>query len=61
MEIVNAKSRVQKLANCTLRDLAANLDVNGQHSMLSYSSSLPVSVLHSLDTEANKFYCRTNR
>ena len=30
------KSRVQKLANCTLRDLAAKLDVHGRHYMLSY-------------------------
>ena len=29
--------------------------------MLSYLSSLPSSVLRSLDTEANKFYDRTNR
>ena len=29
--------------------------------MLSYLSSLPISVLRSLDTEANKFYRRTNR
>ena len=29
--------------------------------MLSYVSSLPISVLRSLDTEANKFYARTNR
>ena len=29
--------------------------------MLSYISSLPISVLRSLDTEANKFYDRTNR
>ena len=29
--------------------------------MLSYLSSLPISVLLSLDTEANKFYDRTNR
>ena len=55
------KSRVQKLANCTLRDLAAKLDVHGRHCMLSYLSSLPISILHSLDTEANKFYDRTNR
>ena len=55
------KSRVQKLANCTLRDLATKLDVHGRHCMLSYLSSLPISVLRSLDTEANKFYDRTNR
>ena len=29
--------------------------------MLSYLSSLPISVLRSLDTEANKFYDRTTR
>ena len=38
------KSRVQKLANCTLRDLATKLDVHGRHCMLSYLSSLPISV-----------------
>ena len=55
------KSRVQKLANCTLRDLAAKLDVPGRHSMLSYLSPLPISVLSSLDTKANKFHDRSNR
>ena len=55
------KRRVQKLANCALRDLATKLDVHGRHCMLSYLSSLPISVLRSLDTEANKFYDRTNR
>ena len=29
--------------------------------MLTFLSSLPFSVLHSLDTEANKFYDRTSR
>ena len=46
------KCRVQKLANCTLRDLAAKLDVHGRHCMLSYFSSIPISVLRSLDTDA---------
>ena len=55
------KSRVQKLANCTLRDLAGILDAHGRHSILSYLSSLPISLLRSLDTEANKFYNRSNR
>ena len=55
------KSRVQKLANCTLRDLAAKLDVHGRHCMLSYLSSLPFSVLRSLESDANKFYDITNR
>ena len=55
------KSRVQKLANCTIRDLAGKLDVHGRHCMFSDLSSLPISVLRCLDTEANKFYDRTNR
>ena len=55
------KSRVQKLANCTLRDPAGKLDVHGRHSMLSFLSSLPISVLRSLDIEANKFYDGSNR
>ena len=33
------ESRVQKLANCTLRNLATKLDVQGRHCMLSYLSS----------------------
>ena len=32
-----------------------------RHCMLSYLSLLPISVLRSLDTEANTFYDRTNR
>ena len=36
--------------NCILRDLARIIDVHGQHSMLSHCSSLPNSVLRSLDT-----------
>ena len=46
------KRRFQKLANCTLGDLAAKLDVHGRHCMLSYFSSLPLSVLRSFDTKA---------
>ena len=48
------KNRIQKLANCTLRDLATKLDVHGRHVMY-------ISVLRNLDTEANKFYDITNR
>ena len=55
------KGRVQKLANCTLRNLATKLDVHGRHCMLPYLGLLPISVLRSLDTEANKYYDRTNR
>ena len=61
LDIASAKSRVQKLANCTIRDLAAKRDVHGRHSMLLYLGSLPISVLRSTDTKANKLYARTNR
>ena len=37
------------------------LDAHGRHCMFSYLSSLPISVLRSLDTKSNKFYDRTNR
>ena len=59
--IYKNRNRVQKLANCTLRYLATKLDVHDRHCMLLYSSSLPISVLGTLDIEANKFYDRTNR
>ena len=55
------KNRVQKLAYCTFRDLAAKLDVHVRHCMFSYLSSLLISVLRSLDTEASKSYNRRNR
>ena len=42
--------------NTSLNDLAVKLRVRGRHSMLSYLSSLPIAVLRSLDTEANRFY-----
>ena len=40
----------------SLNDLAVKLRIHGRHPMLSYLSSLPISVLRSLDTEANRFY-----
>ena len=51
------------LASCTHRDLAAKLDVldvHGRLCLLSYLSSLPISVLRNLDTEANKIYDKIN-
>ena len=40
----------------SLNDIAAKLREHGRHSMRSYLSSLPIAVLRSLDTEANRFY-----
>ena len=63
-EIVNAKNLVQKLDNCSLRDLPAKIDVHCFHIKTLYAfilNSLSISILRSLDTEANKFYGRTDR
>ena len=37
------------------------MEDHGRHSMLSFLSSLPISVLRILDTEANKFYDRNHQ
>ena len=52
------KKRAVKRSNTSLKDLSKVLEDHGRHSMLSFLSSLPISVLRILDTEANKFYDR---
>ena len=47
--------------NTSLNDLAAKLREHGRHSMLPYLSSLPIAVLLSSDTEANRFYDRNHQ
>ena len=49
-----------KLNTC-LNNLAVKLRIHGRHSMLSYLSSLPMSVSSSLDTEADRFYDRNHQ
>ena len=49
------KNCTNKQANITLKCLSKVLKEHRRHSMLSFLSSLSVSVLRSLDTEANKF------
>ena len=57
------KKRAVKRSNTSLKDLSKvfNLEDHGRHSMLSFLSSLPISVLCILDTEANKFYDRNHQ
>ena len=50
-----------KGSNTSLKDLSKVLEDHGRHSMLSFVSSLPISVLRILDTEANKFYDRNHQ
>ena len=53
--------RAVKRSNTSLKDLSKVLENHGRHSMLSFLSSLPISVLCILDTEANKFYDRNHQ
>ena len=55
------KQRTVKRSNTSLKDLSKVLEDHGRHSMLSFLSSLPISVLRILDTEANKFYDRNHQ
>ena len=57
----NQKKRARKRSNTSLKDLSKILEDHGRHSMLSFSSSLPISVLRILDTGANKFYDRNHQ
>ena len=50
------KMRAVKRTNTSLKDLSQELKGNDRHSMLSFLSSLPISALRVLETEANKFY-----
>ena len=44
------KKRAVKRSNTSLKDLSKVLENHGRHSMLSFLSSLPISVLRILDT-----------
>ena len=57
----NRKRCTAMKLNTSLNDLAAKLREHGRHSMLFYLSFLPVAVLRSLDTEANRFYDRNHQ
>ena len=54
------KKRAVKRSNTSLKDLSKVLEDHGLHSMLSFISSLPISVLRILDYETNKFYDRNH-
>ena len=55
------KKRAVKRSNTSLKDLSKVLEDHGRHAMLSFLSSLPISVFCILDTEANKFYDRNHQ
>ena len=55
------KKHAVKRSKTSLKDLSKVSEVHLLHCMLSFLSSLPVSVLCILDTEANKFYDRNHQ
>ena len=59
--MANEKKRAVKRSNTSLKDLSKVLEDHGRHSMLPFLSSLPISVLRILDTEANIFYDRNHQ
>ena len=59
--MANEKKRAVKRSKTSLKDLSKVLEDHGLHSMLSFLSSLPISVLRILDTKANKFYDRNHQ
>ena len=57
---IKRKICTEKRLNTSLKDLSLALTNHGQHSLFSFLSSLPISVLHNLELEANKLYNRAN-
>ena len=55
------KKRAVKRSNTSPKDLSKVLEDHSRYPMLSFLSSLPISVLRILDTEANKFYDRNHQ
>ena len=50
-----------KYLNTSLKDLSLALTYYGRHGLFSFLSSLPISVLHNLELEANKLDDRANK
>ena len=57
---IKRKNCAFKRVNTDLKCLSKILKEHGRHSMLSFLTSLPISVLCILDSEANKFYDSNN-
>ena len=58
---IKRKNCAEKIINTTLKDLSIALDNHGLHGLLSFLSSLPISVLRNLELKANKFNDRANK
>ena len=51
---IKCKICTEKRLNTSLKDLSIALNNNGRHGLFTFLSSLPISVLHNLELEANK-------
>ena len=58
---IKCKTCAEKRINNYLKDLSIALNIHGRHGLLSFLSSLPISVLRNLELAANKFYERSNK
>ena len=51
---IKQKISTEKHINISIKDLSLALNIHGRHGLLSFLSSLPISVLRNLELEANK-------
>ena len=58
---MNTRPPIQTFINTYLKDLSIALNNHGPHGLLSFLSSLPISVLRNLELKANKLYDRANK
>ena len=58
---INHKICTEKRLNTSLKDLSIALNNHGPHGLVSFVSSLPISVLGNLELEAYKLYDRANK
>ena len=58
---IKCKIPTEKRLNTSLKDLSIALNDHGWNGLLSFLSSLPISVLRNLEYEANKLYDRVNK
>ena len=58
---IKHKTCAEKRIDTHQKDLSIALNNHGRHGLLSFLSSLPISVLRNLELEANKFYNRANK
>ena len=58
---IKRKICTEKCLNASLKDLSLALTNHGWHGLLSFLSSLPISVLRNLKLEANKLYDIANK